>query len=57
VKELKASNKLYNDKIKEEKCKAAAAARVVCDRERAKERAAINARKMQRHKDKEARSA
>ncbi|KAL1640550.1 hypothetical protein SLS61_010245, partial [Didymella pomorum] len=57
VKELKAANKLYNDKIKEQKREAAAAAKVVRDRERAEERAAIDARKLQRQKDKEARDA
>ncbi|KAF1357496.1 hypothetical protein EJ07DRAFT_127969 [Lizonia empirigonia] len=57
VKDLKAANKLYNDKIKEQKREAAAAAKVVRDRERAEERAAINARKLQRQKDKEARGA
>jgi hypothetical protein len=54
VKELKAANKLYNNKIKEQKRKAAAAAKVVYNRERAEERAAIDARKLQRQKDKEA---
>jgi hypothetical protein len=54
VKKLRASNKLYNDKIEEQKREAAAAAKIVRGRERAEERAAIDARKLQRQKDIEA---
>ncbi|KAF1922182.1 uncharacterized protein M421DRAFT_79286 [Didymella exigua CBS 183.55] len=57
VKELKAANKLYNNKIKEQKREAAAAAKEVRDRKCAEERVAINARKAQRLKDKQARDA
>jgi tetratricopeptide (TPR) repeat protein len=57
VKEHRAANKLYNDNIKEQKREAAAAAKVICSRERAKERAAIDACRLQRQKDEEARDA
>jgi hypothetical protein len=57
MKEYAHANKLYNEKIKDQKREAAAKAKDVCDRERAEERAAINARKLQRQKDKQARDA
>lgn len=51
MKVLEAANKPHNEKIKEQKREAAAAAKVVRDREHAEERAAIDARKAQRVKD------
>ena len=42
IKELEAANKRYNKKIKKQKRKVAAAAKVICNRERAEQRAVIN---------------
>ena len=57
IAELAASNKLYQEKLKEEKRVAAVKAKEVRDHERAEERAAINARKEQRRKEREARNS
>lgn len=57
MKELAAANKLYNEKIAEEKRAAAAKAKEVRDRAKAEERAAIDARKEQGRKIKEARDS
>lgn len=57
MKELTKANKLYNEKIKEEKRNAAARAKEEREQKRVEERAAIDARKEQRRRDKEARDA
>lgn len=53
LKKLKAANKLYNDKMVEQKREAAAEAKVERDRKKAEERKAIDARKEERRIDKE----
>ncbi|RYN26125.1 hypothetical protein AA0114_g12646 [Alternaria tenuissima] len=57
MKELKKANKLYNDRIAEEKRKKAARDREAQAKAKADERKAINARNEQRKKDKNARDA
>ncbi|KAF1343526.1 hypothetical protein EJ07DRAFT_186505 [Lizonia empirigonia] len=57
MRELPAANKLYSEKIAEEKRVAAARAKEDRDRAKADERAAIDARKEQRRQDKEARDS
>jgi hypothetical protein len=57
IKELAAANKLYKEKIAEEKREQQAREKAVRDQAKAEERAAINARKEQRRKDKEAHDA